>query len=73
MRMENLKMQSLCQCNKRTGRYGPEITRFHTPPYRADNGNLWNFEAVDHNGTVVAPKQCLHQKVTMRMVNLKMQ
>ena len=27
--MENPKMQSLSRCNKRTGIYGPEITRLH--------------------------------------------
>ena len=51
---------------------GQQITRVHTPPYRADNGNLGNFEAVDPYGTVFAPKQCLYQKVAMGTQNLKM-
>ena len=34
------------------GLTGRQITRFHAPPYRADNGNLGNFDAVDHNGSV---------------------
>ena len=52
---------------------GGQITRFHEPPHRAKNGNLGNFEAVDRNGTVFAPKQCLYTKVATGMENLKMQ
>ena len=50
------------------------IIRRIAPPctaYRADNGNLGNFEAVVHNGTVLPPKQCLYQKVAMGMEDLK--
>ena len=41
--------------------------------YRAENGNLENFEAVEKNGTVFAPKQSLDQKVAVSMENPKMQ
>ena len=71
--MENLKMQLLCWCNKRTGIYGPEIIRFHAPSNRADNGNLGNFEPVDRNGTVFAPKEHLYQKVAPCKEKLKME
>ena len=37
------------------------------------NGNLGIFEAVEDNGTVFAPRQCLHQKVATGLENLKMQ
>ena len=52
---------------------GGQMTRFHAPPYRAENGNLGNFEAVDRNGTVFAPKQFLYEKVATGMENLKTQ
>ena len=55
------------------GLTGRQITRFHAPPYRADNGNLGNFEALDHNGTVFALKQRLFHKVAVRMESLKVQ
>ena len=49
-----------------------QVTQFHVSPYFAEYGNLVNFEAFDHNGTVYAPKQCLYQKVAMGMEKLKM-
>ena len=52
---------------------GREITRCHARPYCADIGTLRNFEAVDHNGIVFAPKQCSYQKVAMGMEHLNMQ
>ena len=73
MGMENPKMQSLSVCNKCTGRYWPANNPDSYTAYRAENGTLGNFEAVDHNGTVFAPKQCLYQKVAMYMENPKMQ
>ena len=51
---------------------GLQILRVHTPPYRADNGNLVKFEVVDHLVTVFAPKQCLYQKVAVVLQNPKM-
>ena len=51
---------------------GLQILRVHTPPYGADNGKLGKFEAVDHHGTVFAPKQCLIQKVAVVVQNPKM-
>ena len=56
MGMENPKMQPLPRCNKRTGRYGPANNPVSCTAYRAENGTLGNFEAVEHNGTVFAPK-----------------
>ena len=49
-----------------------QITRFHTQTYGAEYGNLVNLEALNHNGTVFAPKQCFNQKVAMGVENLKM-
>ena len=59
--MENAKIQSPSRCNKRTGRYGPEIHRVSSTLNRAENGNLRNFEAVENNGTALTPKQCLYR------------
>ena len=73
MGVENPKMHSLSRCNKRTGRYGPANNLVSCTTYRAENGNLGNFEAVDHNDTAFARNQCLYQKVTMGMENSKMQ
>ena len=39
---------------------------------RAENGNLRNFEAVENNGTALAPKQCLYQNLIVGMDNTKM-
>ena len=72
MGMEKLKMQSLSRCNKRTGRYSSAYNPDSFTACRADNGNLGGFEAVDHNVTAFAPKQCLYQKVAMGMENPKM-
>ena len=47
-------------------------TRFHTPPYSADNGNMGSFEGFDRHGTAFEPKQCLYQNVAMGMQNLKL-
>ena len=58
MAMENLNMESLCGAINALGFTGRRMTRVHAPPYRADIGNLGNFEDVDHNGTVFAAKQC---------------
>ena len=66
-------MQSPSCCNKRTGRYGPANSQVSCTVYRAENGNLGNFEAVGNNGTAFAPKQCLYQKVAVGMENIKMQ
>ena len=52
---------------------GRQITLFYAPPYKADNGKLGNFEAVDRNGAVFAPNKCLYEKVATGMENLKMQ
>ena len=41
--------------------------------YRAENGNLGMFNAVENNGTTFAPKQCLYQKVAVVMENPKLQ
>ena len=73
MGMEKLKMQSLSRCYKCTGRYSPAHNPDSCTACRAENGNLGNFEAVDHNGTAFTPKQCLYQKVAMGMENPKMQ
>ena len=62
MGIENLKMQSLSQCNKRTGRYGPANNLVSRLASRPKNGNLGIFEGVEANGTVFAPSQCLHQR-----------
>ena len=69
--MENPKMQTPSGCNKLTERYGPANNPDSFTACRADNGNLGNFEAVDHNGTVFAPKQCLYPKVAMGLENPK--
>ena len=56
MCMENPKMESPSWCNKRRGRYGQANNPGSCTGYRSENGNLGNFEAVDDNGTVFAPK-----------------
>ena len=71
MGMENLKMRSLYWCNKCTVRYGPANNLVLCTASRPKNGNLGIFEAVEDNGTVFAPIQCLHQKVAMGTENLK--
>ena len=71
--MENPKMQSLCRCNKRTGRYGKANKPISCTACRAERGNLGKFEAVKSNGISFAPKQCLCQKVAVCMENTKMQ
>ena len=71
MGMENLIMESLSRCNKRTERHGPPNQVSYTA-VRAEYGYLVNFEAFDHNGTVFAPKQFWYQKVAMGMENIKM-
>ena len=73
MGMENLKMQSLSPCNKRTVRYGPANNPVSCTEESPKNGNLGIFEAVEDNGTALAPRECFHQKVAMGMENLKMQ
>ena len=57
--MENPKMQSPFRCNKCTKSYVPANNLVSSTAYRAENGNLGNFEAVEYNGTAFAPKQCL--------------
>ena len=71
--MENPKMQSPSRCNKRTGHYGLANNPVLCTAYKDENGNLGNFEAVENDGTALAPKQCLHQKVAVGMENPKMQ
>ena len=71
--MENPKMQSLSRCYERTGRCGRANNPVSCTAYRAEIGNVGNFEAVENNGTSYAPKQCLYQKVAMDMENPKMQ
>ena len=71
--MENPKIQSPSRCNKRAGRYGLANNIVSCNAYRAENGNLGNFETVKNNGTTFAPKKCLHQKVAVDMENPKMQ
>ena len=71
--MENPKIQLLSRCNKRTGRSCPANNPVPCTAYRAENGNLENFEAVEDNGTAFAPKQCLYEKGAVGMENPKMQ
>ena len=71
--MENPKIQSLSWCTKRTGRYGPANNPVSCKAYKAENGNLGNFEAVENNGTAFALMQCLYQKVAVGMEIPKMQ
>ena len=66
-------MQSPSRCNKRTGDYVPPNNLVLCTAYRAEYGNLGNFEAVENNGKVFAPKQCLYQKVAVGMENPIMQ
>ena len=53
--METPKIQSLSRCDKRTGRYGPAITRFHATRMRP---RMENWETLKLSKTVVPP---LHQ------------
>ena len=71
--MENPKIQSVSRCNKRTARYEPANNLDSFSAYSAEFANLGKFEAVENNGTTLAPKQCLHQKVAVGMKNPKMQ
>ena len=71
--MENLQMQSLSRCNKRTGSYCPANYPILCTSYTAENANLGIFEAVENNGAAFAPKQSLYQKVAVGMKYLKMQ
>ena len=71
LRMENPETHSPSQWNKRSGRYGPANNHVSCTAYRAENGNLGNFEAVGNNGTAFPPKQCLYQKVGVVMENRK--
>ena len=73
MGMENPKIQSPSRFNKRTGQYGPANNQVSCTAFRAENGNLGNFEGVEKNGTAFAPKQSLYQKVAVGMENPKMQ
>ena len=66
-------MQSPSLCNQHTGRYGPANNPVSCPAYRAEIGNLGNFEVVENNGTAFVPKQSLCQKVDVGMENPKMQ
>ena len=70
---ENPKMESFSWCNKRTGRYGKANNPVSCTAYRAEVGNLGNFEVVESNGTAFASKQCLYQKVSVGMENTKIQ
>ena len=67
MGMEKLKMQSLSPCNKRTRCYGPVNNPVSSTAKKPKRGKLGNIEAVEENGTVFAPRQCLHEKVAMGM------
>ena len=69
--MENPKMQSMSWCDKRTGHTRPANNQVSCTAYRAENGNLGNFEAVENDGTTFEPKQCLYQKVAVGMENPK--
>ena len=71
--MENLKMQSLFPCNKRTGRYRPGNKQVSCTSYNAENGYLGKFEAVENHGSAFEPRQCLYQKVAVGTENPKMQ
>ena len=73
MGMENLKMQSISPCNKRTGHYGPGNNPVSSTVKKSKKGKLGIFQAVEENGTVFSPSQYLHQNVAMGMENLKMQ
>ena len=52
MGLENLKMQSLSRCNKRTGRYDPANNPVSCTEKCPKTGNLGIFEAVEDNGNV---------------------
>ena len=65
-------MYSLSWCNKRTERNGPANHPVSCTAVWGEYGNLVNFEALDHNGTVFAPTQCSYQKIGMGMENQKM-
>ena len=68
--VENLLIQSPSRCNKLTGRYSPTNNPVLSIGYRAVNGNLGNFEAVENDGTAFPPTQCSYQKVAVGMENL---
>ena len=67
------------KCNRLLGainELGVTDWQIHTvscTSYRAENGNVENFETVENNGTAFAPKQCLYQKIAVGMENIKMQ
>ena len=66
-------MQLPSRCHKRTGRYCPANNAVSRAAYRAENGNVGNFEAVESNGIAFVQKQCLYQKVAVGMENPNMQ
>ena len=49
-----------------------QTTPSYVSRYRADNGNLWKSRSTFHHGTVLAPKQFLHQKEATGMESPKM-
>ena len=71
--LDNPKIQSLSRCYKRTGRCGTANNPVSFSAYRAEIGNVGNFEAVESNVTAFAPKKCLHRKLPVDMKNTKMQ
>ena len=71
--MENPKMQSPSRYKKRTERYTQENNPFSCTAYRAENGNLGNFEGVENIITTFAPKQSLYPKVAEGIENPKIQ
>ena len=73
MGIEKPKMQLLSRGNKRSGCYDPANNPVSCSAYRAENGNLENFEAAKNNGTAFARKQILYQNVALGMEKPKMQ
>ena len=47
-------------------------TRYHGGRYRADNGNLRQFEATYRHGTMFTPTQIAYQKAAMGKESLKL-
>ena len=51
---------------------GQQTTPSHGGRYRAENGDLRKFGSTYRHGTVLAPRQCLHQKEAMCMESTEM-
>ena len=66
-------MQSVSRCNKCTRRYGLANNTVLCTAYITQYANLGISDAVERNGTVFEPKQCLYRKVAEGMENPEMQ